>query len=456
MVKPLMALAPLVWLPAAAAKNGPVGNDPGIGSAGVSRGLQALFTGVILIVLVPLLVCALRKILEHVRARKEKSFVEELTLEAGKREQAGEFVSAALAYEKLKNLERAAELYKKGRDFMKAAEAYELMGQTDKISEMYEMAGDLKRAADSRMYYRDFSGAARTYNQLGDKRMAAEALMRSGNKLGAARAYREAKDYLRASALLKEAGMYREAAEMYAISLAGSAAGKANLDKFYEYAALLETAGDPAKAAEVFITVSEVNPHYRDVRQRIEALDAREGRSEPDVTPEAAGEPLQGITPENTPEGEITLRSLIRAGGIEPRHSFRIWVQVLKVLDRTQREGRLPQILTPECIVVDSRNNVTFRENTSKDFAYIAPEVVAGSPPDTVSSVYSMGVILYEMLTGSLDTLGIKRPGEVGGNVPDWLEELTLKCCERKREARYQGLDEIFSVLADLKKRMQE
>jgi hypothetical protein len=63
-----------------------------------------------------------------------------------------------------------------------------------------------------------------------------------------------------------------------------------------------------------------------------------------------------------------------------------------------------------------------------------------------------MGVILYEMLTGSLDAFGLKRPGEVTEDIPSWLEDLTLRCCERKREARYQGFDEIFSALVGLKK----
>jgi hypothetical protein len=241
---------------------------------------------------------------------------------------------------------------------------------------------------------------------------------------------------------------------MYAISLAGADAAEANIDKFYTYALLLETAGDQGKAAEVFRLVSAVDPDYRDVRQRLEALGVHAVPGETEVTAEPGEEPLHETSPEETPGGETTLRGLIRAGGMEPRHSFRLWVQVLKALAQRHKEGGFPEILTPDGILIDSRNNVRFSKNTSKDFAYIAPEVVSGSPPDAVSSVYSMGVILYEMLTGSLDHFGIKRPAEVAEDVPPWLEELTLKCSERKREARYQGPDEIFSVLVDLKKKI--
>jgi tetratricopeptide (TPR) repeat protein len=456
MVKPVTTLAPFMWLSTAAAETSPASTDFGIGGTEASKGLTALFAGIILIALVPLLFFAVRKILRYLRSRREKSFIEELTLEAVKREKAGEFVSAGLAYEKLKKPERAAELYEKGGDFIKAADAYESMGRMEKVGEMYEKAGDLRKAADTRMYFGDFPGAARLYNQLGDKRRAAEALENSGSRLAAARAYREAKDYLKASGLLKDAGLDREAAEMYAISLAGAGAAESNLDKFYAYASLLETAGDPGKAAEVLRMVSEVDPDYRDVRQRLEALGVNEGPRGPEVTAEPGEEPLHETSAEETPGGETTLRGLIRAGGMEPRHSFRLWVQILKALDQGHKEGGFPESLTPEGILIDSRNNIRFSENTSKDFAYIAPEVVSGSPPDAVSSVYSMGVILYEMLTGSLDHLGIKRPAEVVENVPPWLEELTLKCCERKREARYQGPDEIFSLLVDLKKKMQE
>ena len=448
-LNPLTTFSHFVWLPAARAV-GPY--RLGIGGADASRGILSLLTGIVVIAAIPLLYWGARRILEHIRLRREKSFIEELALEAERREEAGEFVSAAVAYEKMKDLRKAAELYERGGDFRKAADMYESLGQTDKVSEMHEMAGDLETAAETRMYYGDFTGAALTYNQLGDKLRAAEALENSGNMLAAVKAYREAKDYIKASSLLKEAGLHKEAADMYAISLAGLEAGDSNLEKFYNYAILLQTAGDRKKAADVLMAVSTVNPGYRDVRQRITALGLHDAPRGGEVTGERGNEhPHERTAPEGA-GGKTTLRSFIRAGGMEPRHSLRLWVQVLKVLDQLLKEGRLPEVLTPDCIVIDSGNKVTFSENVPKDFAYIAPEVVAGSHPDTVSSVYSMGVILYEMLTGSLDAFGMRRPAEVAEEVPPWLEELTLKCCERERESRYQGPDDIFAALVDLKK----
>jgi tetratricopeptide (TPR) repeat protein len=382
---PVTAFAAFSRLPAAAleAAGGRV-LDVGIGGTGASRGIISLLAGIAIIAAIPLLYFAVSKILGYLRLRKEKSFIEELTLEAKKREEAGEFVSAALAYERLKKLEKAAELYESGRDFIKAAGIYESLGRTDKVSEMHEMAGDPERAAETCMFYGDFAGAARLFNQLGDKLRAAEALEHSGNKLAAARSYREAKDYLKASDLLRQAGMHKEAAEMYAISLAGSEAADTNLEKFYGYAVLLESAGDHEKAGAVLGTISKVDPDYRDVRKKIAALGVRAETKESEALVERGEERLQDTPPAESRGGEATLRSMIRAGGIEPRHSFRLWVQVLKVLDQSKKEGRLPEILTPDSIVIDSGNKVVFSEDAPKDFAYIAPEVVAGSPPDAV------------------------------------------------------------------------
>ena len=149
-----------------------------------------------------------------------------------------------------------------------------------------------------------------------------------------------------------------------------------------------------------------------------------------------------------------TLRGLMQSGRMEPRHSLRLWVQVLKSLAQRHKEGRLPENLSPDSISIDESNNIIFSETVSKDFAYLAPETVAEANTDQVAIIYSVGVILFEMLTGSLDPLGIKKPGEVMGDVPPWLEELDMKCIEKNRDRRYHSFDEIFSSLKALKNKM--
>ncbi len=78
----------------------------------------------------------------------------------------------------------------------------------------------------------------------------------------------------------------------------------------------------------------------------------------------------------------------------------------------------------------------------------MSPEKTRDLEPDVRADVYSMGVILYEMLTGSLDGLGSTRVADLVHDLPDWLDEMVIRCIRKVREDRYQSIEEIF---ADIK-----
>jgi serine/threonine protein kinase/Flp pilus assembly protein TadD len=95
---------------------------------------------------------------------------------------------------------------------------------------------------------------------------------------------------------------------------------------------------------------------------------------------------------------------------------------------------------------------------------YMSPEQVSGKELDERSDIYSLGVILYEMVTGKVpfggDTplsVAMKHknevpemPRKINAEIPSDLERLILDCMEKDRKKRYQSAAEVVEVLRNL------
>jgi serine/threonine-protein kinase len=167
-------------------------------------------------------------------------------------------------------------------------------------------------------------------------------------------------------------------------------------------------------------------------------------------------------------EGRL-LRNILDDGKIPQERAIRIAVGVLEALDYIHANGVVHRDLKPENIMVDADDNVKLidfgiasdsaaRRLTYANFTatlgtpnYISPEQVKGKRGDGRSDIFSVGVILYEMLTGKLPFSGPSPmaamndrllnyptpPRVVDPSISPQLQEILYRALERDPTKRY-------------------
>jgi serine/threonine protein kinase/tetratricopeptide (TPR) repeat protein len=184
------------------------------------------------------------------------------------------------------------------------------------------------------------------------------------------------------------------------------------------------------------------------------------------------------ITMEYVP-GEDLKSFIRRAGPLGSGKAIFIAKQICEGLTEAHRLGVVHRDLKPQNVMIDTQGNARImdfgiaRSLDAKGITgagvmigtpeYMSPEQVEGKEVDQRSDIYSLGVILFEMLTGRVpfkgDTalsIAVQHKTEsppdlksVNPQIPENLSRIVLKCLEKDKASRYQNIEMLHSDLME-------
>ncbi len=172
----------------------------------------------------------------------------------------------------------------------------------------------------------------------------------------------------------------------------------------------------------------------------------------------------------------ISLKEYIqRKGRLTHKEVISIAIQMCTGIGAAHAAGIIHRDIKPHNIIISKDGKVkvtdfgiakaissnTISSNAMGSVHYTSPEQARGGYSDTKSDIYSIGITLYEMVTGQVPFDGdstvsvaikhlqeeITPPSDIVGDIPYSLEQIILKCTQKNSERRYSGTTPLIQDL---------
>jgi eukaryotic-like serine/threonine-protein kinase len=171
-----------------------------------------------------------------------------------------------------------------------------------------------------------------------------------------------------------------------------------------------------------------------------------------------------------------SLKDLVK-GGMSPKDAIDFTRQILNAARFAHRKGIVHRDLKPQNVLIDGEgrarvadfgiaragesSSITATGSVMGTAQYISPEQAQGKPTTPRSDIYSIGVILYEELTGRVPFEGEsavavalkqvseapRRPSAINPNVPPALDAVVMRALAKDPDARFKDADAFLKAL---------
>lgn len=174
----------------------------------------------------------------------------------------------------------------------------------------------------------------------------------------------------------------------------------------------------------------------------------------------------------------ITLKNYIeKKARISVKEAISIAIQVSMGIEAAHNNHIIHRDIKPQNVIISKEGKVkvtdfgiakaatsnTITSNVMGSVHYTSPEQARGGYSDERSDIYSLGITLFEMLTGRVPFNGettvaiaikhiqepLPSPREYVSEIPVSVEQIVFKCCQKSPDRRYQSIAELIE---DLKK----